>query len=199
MIEVTFENGGQTVLIKMQRGLLVMDRSVFNEARKRGEKYAQATPFDTRKTPVPYAEFHQAPQAVSLASGNDIGCESEAEYEVDHSAVEQWLRAILATRPLSALEVMARLTADVTGPSDIIKGLRRLIEALIEEATTHEIIMDDGVAVEAFLEEHPRWRRGFTRFSAADATWGSLYGLSKPASVAFAAWIRAGGLTGVTK
>jgi hypothetical protein len=115
--------------------------------------------------------------------------------------VAQWLRAILATRPLTAHTVLSRLTADVTGPPDLVQGLRRLIETIVEEATVHELIADPDEVVQAFLIQHPRWRlrRGFTRFSAADSTPPNLYALSKPASVAFAGWIRSGGLTGVAR
>lgn len=109
--------------------------------------------------------------------------------------VAQWLRALLKTRPLTVREVLARLTADVTGPPDLVQGLRRLLTAIIEEVTTHEIIQTDDASVEAFFTQHPRWRQGFTRFSPADANWGGLYGLSKGASRAFTSWIRRGGLS----
>jgi hypothetical protein len=69
-----------------------------------------------------------------------------------------------------------------------------LIETLIEGATTHEIIADHDAFVEAFLEEHPRWRQGCRQFSPAIDTWGSLWVLTRPASRAFTSWIRAGGL-----
>jgi hypothetical protein len=107
----------------------------------------------------------------------------------------QWLRALLKAKPRTAHEVLARLTTDAIGPLDLKQGLRCLLIALIEEATTHEIIMTDDTAVEAFFDEHPRWRQGFTKFSPAIAAWGSLYALTRPASVAFTTWIRRGGLT----
>jgi hypothetical protein len=111
--------------------------------------------------------------------------------------VAQWLRALLKTKPCTARAVLAHLTVDAIGPPDIKQGLRRLLTALIEEATTHAIIADPDEVVQAFLTQHPSWRlrQGFTRFSAADPTWGGLYALSKPASRAFTSWIRAGGLT----
>jgi hypothetical protein len=115
----------------------------------------------------------------------------------DETDVEPWLRAILATRPLTAHAVLSRLTADAIGPPDLVQGLRRLLTALIKEASTHAIIADPDDTVQAFLTQYPRWRfrQGLTRFSAADPTWGSLYGLSKPASREFTTWLRAGGLT----
>jgi hypothetical protein len=38
--------------------------------------------------------------------------------------VGAWLRAILATRPLTAHAVLSRLTADTVGPPDLVRGLR---------------------------------------------------------------------------
>jgi hypothetical protein len=77
---VEFEFMGNLVLIRaIGRPPLAFTSSQFDEALKRGEKYAQATPSDTRKTPVPFAENHQAPQEITHGMGNDPVCEIEAE------------------------------------------------------------------------------------------------------------------------
>jgi hypothetical protein len=112
----------------------------------------------------------------------------------DEPDVGQWLRALLKPRPRTAHEFMSRLTADTTGPPDIKRELRCLIETLLEEATTHEVIMDAGATVEGFLEERPSWRQGCRQFSPAIEMCGPLWVLTRPASRAFTSWIRAGGL-----
>jgi hypothetical protein len=111
--------------------------------------------------------------------------------------VGAWLRTLLKPRPRSAREVLARLEGE-GGPPDLVQELRRLIATLLEEATTVQLIADtDGSTVEAFLTMYPSWRfrQGITQFSAADPTWGSLYGLSKPAARELTTWIRSGGFT----
>jgi hypothetical protein len=85
--------------------------------------------------------------------------------------VGAWLRALLKPRPRSAREVLARLEGEA-GPPDLKQELRRLIQMLIEETTTRELISDPDETVQAFLSQYPSWRfrPGFTRFSAADET-----------------------------
>jgi hypothetical protein len=114
--------------------------------------------------------------------------------------VGAWLRALLKPRPRSAREVLARLEGEA-GPPDLKQELRRLIQMLIEETTTRELISDPDETVQAFLSQYPSWRfrPGFTRFSAADETPPNLYGLTRAAAREFTAWIRAGGLTGVPR
>jgi hypothetical protein len=110
------------------------------------------------------------------------------------------LRALLKPRSRSAREVLARLEGEA-GPPDLVQGLRRLIQMLLEEATTVELVADRDETVAAFLMMYPSWRfrQGITQFSAADPTWGSLYGLSKPAARELTTWLRSGGLTGVAR
>ena len=88
MVEIEFVDNGQTVLVRFTKGLLALDRETFVQSLKRGKKDAHQRALDARTISVPYAEIYQAPPAVSLTSGNDIGCESEAEHEVDRSAKE---------------------------------------------------------------------------------------------------------------
>jgi primosomal replication protein N len=104
-IEVTFEDDRQTVFIKMQRGLLVMPRSVFDEARKRGEKYAQETSLNARTTPVPYAEFHQAPQEVKHPSGNGTVCETFPNRKQVTPSAKARVMAACLTIELPAAEI----------------------------------------------------------------------------------------------
>ena len=88
----------------MPHGLLVMPRSVFDEAQKRGEKYVQETSLDSRKTPVPYAEIHQVPQAVESASVAHAQRERLAEREATTREKESSM-AVFLTIELPASEI----------------------------------------------------------------------------------------------
>lgn len=82
MIEVEFEHDGQLVLIRMSKGLLVMDRSVFIAALKRGKGYRCRTALEARlSAQLGDNEFHQAPQAIKHASVANVRHERFPEPE----------------------------------------------------------------------------------------------------------------------
>jgi hypothetical protein len=93
---VDFEFIGNIVLIKtMGRPSLAFTRSQFDEARKRGEKYAQETSLDARKTPTPYAQINELipeDRQASLPSG---GRETLAEPKAQTSEEEHAMAVFL--------------------------------------------------------------------------------------------------------
>jgi hypothetical protein len=185
VVDYEFVNG--IMVIYILKGVLAFTPDEVKIGLKRGKRFKRRESFEARMTPVPYAEFRQASQEVKHASPAVVRRETKAEQEATTRAKESSM-AVFLTIELPASEI---------GPPDLVQGLRRLNETLIEEATTYELIADPDETVQAFLMQHPSWRLrpGFTRFSAGDSTPPNLYGLSRPASAAFTAWIRAGGLT----
>jgi hypothetical protein len=79
VIEVEFEQNGELVILHLTKGVLVMPRSVFIEALKRGKSYRRCTSFEARTTPVPYEDIPQAPQEITNGHGNDLVCARKAE------------------------------------------------------------------------------------------------------------------------
>jgi hypothetical protein len=110
----------------------------------------------------------------------------------------QWLRALLKAQPRTAREVLSHLTADTTGPPDLVQGMMRMITTIVNETMPVEVVSvppdaDRSNLIEAFLADQPGWHRGVTRFDPVDLGGLELFTLDKGASGAFKAWRRVKG------
>jgi hypothetical protein len=128
MIEYAWE--GDILVFYMPDGNLALTPHEVQICRKRGGRYPPRTPLQRRlAAQLSDDAFHQAPQAVRLTCGNDIGCESEAEHEVDHSTKEGDVTSLVIELPNVQLVInppMAHLLAEVL--ADQLTTAGRLVD-----------------------------------------------------------------------